>query len=56
MGRSGPLSWVPGATATPPPAILVLDEGGNPAIPVWTEDVMEIAEEEPSGTTPPVAI
>ena len=56
MGRPGPLSWVPGATATPPPAILALDEGGNPAIPAWTEDAMEIVKEEASGTAPPVAV
>jgi len=56
FGCPGPLSWVPGATATPPSAIFALDEGSNPAIPVWTEDAMEITEEEPSGTAAPVAI
>ena len=56
LGRPGALSWVPVATATPPPAIPTLDEESNPAIPAWTEDAMEIAEEEPSGTAPPVAV
>jgi len=56
LGCPGPLSWVPGTTATPPPAILALDEGGNPAIPAWTEDVMKITEEEQSGTAPPVVV
>jgi len=56
LGRPGPLSWVPVATATLPPVILTLDEESNPAIPAWTKDAMEIAEEEPSGTAPPVAV
>jgi len=51
-----PLSWVPGAKATLPPVIIALDEGGNPVALEWTEDKMEIAEEEPSGTAPPVAV
>ena len=56
LGRPGPLSWVPVATATPPPAIPTLDEESNLAIPAWTEDAMEIAEQEPSGTPPPIAV
>jgi len=56
LGRPGPLSWVPVATATLPPVILTLDEESNPAIPAWTKDTMEITEEEPSGTAPPVAV
>jgi len=56
LGRPGPLGWIPVATATPSPVILTLDEESNPAIPAWTEDAMEITEEEPSGSTPPVAI
>jgi len=54
--RPGPLSWIPVATATLPPAIPTLDEKSNPAIPAWTKDAMEITEEEPSGTAPPVAV
>jgi len=56
LGRPGPLSWVPVATATPSPVIPTLDEESNPAIPVWTEEAMEIAEEEPSGSAPPIAV
>jgi len=40
-GNSAPLSWVPGALQA------TLD---------WSEDAMEIAEEETSGTAPPVAV
>ena len=40
---SGPLSWVPGATKAS-------------AAADWSEDVMEITGEEPSGTTQPVAV
>jgi len=56
LGCPRPLSWVPVATATPPPAIPTLDEESNLAIPAWTEDAMEIAEQEPSGTPPPIAV
>jgi len=44
-GSSGPLNWVPGASA-------------SPTVPDWTEDedAMEIVEVEPSGTAPPVAV
>lgn len=42
VGSAGPLSWVPGADAA--------RRGAE-----WTEDDMEVTEEETSGTAPPVA-
>jgi len=41
---TGPMSWVPGVTIAAQP------------VPDRTEDAMEIAEEEPSGTAPPIAV
>jgi len=54
--HSGPVSWIPAAEDILPPAATALDTEGKPAAPEWTEDAMEIAEEEPSGTAPPVAV
>jgi len=55
-GYSRPLSWVPSAEEDLPPAVIALDAEGNPVAPEWMEDAMEIAEEEPSGIAPPIAI